>query len=108
MPIAPWGAALTAHAPQSPGAAAHPQQDTRPRALGHPGWLSQRHRQISSSIFQAAPLAFIQFAGIPGNLAGQAGLYINPSGHFVKQSVMSKWPQYLECSFVQVTGQQSS
>lgn len=91
-----------------PGLLLHPQQDTRPRALGHPGWLSQRHRQISSSIFQAAPLAFIQFAGIPGNLAGQAGLYINPSGHFVKQSVMSKWPQYLECSFVQVTGQQSS
>lgn len=35
-------------------------------------------------------------------------LNINPSGHFVKQAPMSKWPQYLECGFMEVTGQQSS
>lgn len=35
-------------------------------------------------------------------------LYINPGGHFVKQTLMSKWPLYLECGFMQVTGQQSS
>lgn len=36
------------------------------------------------------------------------GLYINPSGHFIKQTPTSKWPLYLECGFMQVTGQQSS
>ena len=35
-------------------------------------------------------------------------LYINPSGRFVKRSLTSKWPPYLECGFMQVTGQQSS
>lgn len=83
-----------------------------PGVMGHPSRLSQRHQQISSSIFLADPLPPLQLSfnlqEFKTTWHDKQDLYINPDGHFSKQTPMSKWPLYLECGFMQETGQQSS
>lgn len=89
-----------------------PRMLEAPGVTGHPTGSPRGTGRLAALFFKlilSHPLQLHSASqGFKRTWQDRQDLNINPGGHFVKQAPMSKWPQYLECGFMEVTGQQSS